>query len=52
MFSVLPSIDPKVSSVAPGFRALSIAVEAAPIINPRIAGQALEQACHSISAGG
>lgn len=51
MFSVLPSIDPKVSSVAPGFRALSIEVEAAPIINPRIAGQALEQACHSISAG-
>lgn len=51
MFSVLPSIDPKVSSVAPGFRALSITVEAAPIINPRIAGQALEQACHSISAG-
>ncbi|RJF57387.1 hypothetical protein D4100_00875 [Serratia inhibens] len=51
MFSVLPSIDPKVSSVAPGFRALSIAVEAAPITNPRIADQALKQACHSISAG-
>ena len=36
-------------SAAPGFRALSIAVEAAPIANAEIAEEALKQACASIT---
>jgi len=49
MFSVSPSIDPAIVSLAPGFRALSIAVEAAPIANAEIAEEALKQACASIT---
>lgn len=48
---VLPVLDPQIAEMAPGFRALSIAVEAAPITNPEIAGQALTRACASVVAG-
>lgn len=44
MLSVHPSIDPKIAELAPGFRAISVVVEAAPIINPGVAAQAMERA--------
>lgn len=49
MLSVLPSIDPKIASLAPGFRALSISVEASDIVNPDIAAEALSRACQSLT---
>lgn len=52
MFSVSPSIDPRIASLAPGFRALSLSVNAAPIVNPDVAGEALSRACQSLLAGG
>ncbi|MEW9900765.1 B3/4 domain-containing protein [Chitinivorax sp. PXF-14] len=52
MRSVLPSIDPHIASLAPGFRALSISVEAADIVNPGVGAEALSHACQSLSAGG
>ncbi len=51
MRSVLPSIDPHIASLAPGFRALSISVEAADIVNPGVGAEALGRACQSLSAG-
>lgn len=45
MFSVSPSIDPAISEIAPGFRALSVVVQAAPLIHPEVAEKALRQAC-------
>ncbi|QHM71259.1 B3/B4 domain-containing protein [Mixta intestinalis] len=50
MFSVSPSIDPAIARLAPGFRALSIVVQAAPIAHPEIAGEALRLACESVMA--
>lgn len=52
MLSVQPSIDPRVASLAPGFRALSISVEAAEIVNPGVATEALQQACQSLNTAG
>lgn len=52
MLSVVPSIDPAVAQLAPGFRALSIVVQAAPIIRPLVAGEALANACQTVTAGG
>jgi len=52
MLSVVPSIDPAVAQLAPGFRALSIVVQAAPITRPQIASEALARACQSVTAGG
>jgi len=52
MLSVVPSIDPAVAQLAPGFRALSIVVQAAPISRPLIAGEALANACQTVMAGG
>ena len=52
MRSVMPSIDPDIASLAPGFRALSISVEATPIVNPGVAADALRRACQSLTAGG
>ncbi|TWI48990.1 DNA/RNA-binding domain of Phe-tRNA-synthetase-like protein [Pseudomonas duriflava] len=52
MLSVSPSIDPSVASLAPGFRALSIVVEAAPMTHPHIAVDWLAQACRVVQAGG
>jgi len=48
---VLPVLDPQIAEIAPGFRALSIGVKAAPITNPAIAAQALKRACESVAAG-
>lgn len=48
MLSVDPSIDPAVFALAPGFRAMSIVVEAAPITRPDIAEAALQQACRQM----
>lgn len=52
MLSVLPLIDHAVAQLAPGFRALSIVVEAAPLTHPHVARQALDRACQSVLAGG
>ncbi|OKB65887.1 hypothetical protein BHU62_14630 [Serratia marcescens] len=48
MILVVPSIDPAVAALAPGFRALSISVTAAPMMNPGIGEQALAQACRRL----
>ncbi|SMF99076.1 B3/B4 domain-containing protein [Burkholderia singularis] len=52
MLCILPSVDPAIASLAPGFRALSISVEAAGVANPGIARDALSRACRSLAAGG
>ena len=51
MLAVTPHIAPDVCAIAPGFRALSITVEAAPIRHPEVAEQALERACARLLAG-
>lgn len=43
MRSVTPSIESAVSRTAPGFRALSIVVESAPVADPAVAEQALAE---------
>jgi DNA/RNA-binding domain of Phe-tRNA-synthetase-like protein len=48
MFSLQPSIDPAISELAPGFRALSIGVQATTIKNPKSAAEALDQACRAL----
>lgn len=48
MSLVTPSIDSRLAGIAPGFRALSILVEAAPIIYPEVAPAALAQACQQM----
>lgn len=48
MILVDPSIDPAVAALAPGFRALSITVAAAPITNPDVGALALAQACRAL----
>lgn len=48
MLSVHPSIDPAIFTLAPGFRAMSIVVEAAPITRPEVASDALKSACHQV----
>ncbi|WKZ94904.1 B3/4 domain-containing protein (plasmid) [Chimaeribacter arupi] len=51
MFTVQPSIDPALAAIAPGFRALSITVEAAPLRHPEVADAALADACRAVTAG-
>lgn len=48
MQTVHPIISPEVIELAPGFRALSITVEAADITHPEVASDALSQACKSM----
>ena len=48
MSLVAPSIDSRLVGIAPGFRALSIQVEAAPITQPEVAPAALAQACQQM----
>ncbi len=48
MLSVHPSIDPAVFALAPGFRAMSIVVEAAPLTRPEVASEALKSACQQV----
>lgn len=52
MTPVSPSIDPRVLTLAPGFRAISIRVEAAELRHPEVASQVLQQACQKVCAGG
>jgi len=52
MLSVLPSIDRTVAELAPGFRALSIVVQAAPLTHPEVAQAVLDQACKAAREGG
>ncbi|WP_430318623.1 B3/B4 domain-containing protein [Pseudomonas nitroreducens] len=51
MHPVTPRIAPAIAAIAPGFRALSITVEAAPIRHPAVAEQALQRACAALLAG-
>ncbi|CAI0989170.1 B3/4 domain-containing protein [Serratia quinivorans] len=51
MFSVTPSINSDIANIAPGFRAISILVKAAPVIRPEVGEIALKQACERVSAG-
>lgn len=48
MRRVTPSIESAVSRLAPGFRALSIVVESAPVADPAVAEQALAEACLAV----
>ncbi|MFO2462451.1 B3/4 domain-containing protein [Pseudomonas sp. 15FMM2] len=48
MSSVRPLITSQIAVLAPGFRALSICVEAAPLINPDFAQKALADACQAV----
>lgn len=50
MLTVTPSIDPAVAALAPGFRALSVVVEASALAHPESGAQALARACESVSA--
>lgn len=50
MVAVIPSIDPRVTALAPGFRALSITVQAAPVVNPQAGEAALALACQQVLA--
>ncbi len=51
MLKVSPSIAPDIYCIAPGFRALSIVVHAAPVMNPGIGEAALQDACRAVLAG-
>lgn len=51
MLSVHPSIDPRIAELTPGFRAVSVVVEAAPIVNPGVAAEAMERAYQVVEAG-
>ena len=48
MSLVTPSIAPRLTGIAPGFRALSILVKATPITQPDVASAALAQACQQV----
>ncbi|MGR4972643.1 B3/4 domain-containing protein [Pseudomonas sp. LARHCG127] len=52
MLSVLPLIDRAVAELVPGFRALSIVVQAAPLTHPEVAQAALDRACKAVREGG
>jgi len=51
MFVVEPSISTDITKLAPGFRALSISVTAAPVINAGIGEAALRKACENVITG-
>ncbi|MCI1029616.1 B3/4 domain-containing protein [Pantoea dispersa] len=48
MLTVFASISPEVYEIAPGFRALSISVQAAPVVNPHVGETALKAACEAV----
>ncbi|HBA7229989.1 B3/4 domain-containing protein [Escherichia coli] len=52
MFIVSPSISPGIYVLAPGFRALSISVQAAPVLDPLVGELALKAACKTVLEGG
>jgi len=51
MFIVTPSISEQIARIAPGFRALSICVQAAAVQHPQVGGRALQAACEAVLAG-
>ncbi|ELD0440785.1 B3/4 domain-containing protein [Escherichia coli] len=51
MFIVSPSIASEIYAIAPDFRALSISVQAAPVLNPQVGELVLKEACKSVLAG-
>jgi len=51
MPAVSPSISPEIYRIAPGFRALSIYVEAAPVADEQVGEVALREACAAVMAG-
>lgn len=51
MLSVQPSIDARLAALAPGFRAISISLQAAPLIHPQVGEEALIHACACVAAG-
>jgi len=51
MPAVFPSISPEIYRIAPGFRALSICVEAAPVADQRVGEVALREACEAVLSG-
>ena len=51
MPAVSPSISPEIYRIAPGFRALSICVKAAPVADERVGEVALREACEAALAG-
>lgn len=52
MSAVTPYIAPEITRLAPSFRALSISVENAQVIESSAATAALQRACQSLTAGG
>ncbi|VTP16506.1 B3/4 domain protein [Phytobacter ursingii] len=52
MLSIQPSIDAGLAHIAPQFRALSMLVEAAPLVHPQVGEAALTRACAEVMAGG
>ncbi|RQO78222.1 hypothetical protein DBR44_00265 [Aquitalea sp. FJL05] len=52
MSAFLPSISPEIATIAPGFRAVSIRVEAAALAAPEFGAQQLREACLFVQAGG
>lgn len=50
MFPVIPSIDPRLANLAPGFRALSISVRGAALIHPEVGAAALAHACQTFTS--
>lgn len=51
MLPVHPSISPEIAQLAPGFRALSISVIAAPVVNADVGEIALRRACKDVLDG-
>ncbi|MCA1176690.1 MULTISPECIES: B3/4 domain-containing protein [unclassified Pantoea] len=51
MFKAHPSISPDIALLAPGFRALSISVTTAPLINASYGEEALSRACEDVLNG-
>lgn len=51
MLKVLPSISPDIARIAPGFRALSIAVATAPVSDISVGEMALQEACRAVLDG-
>lgn len=51
MSSMLPSISPELVRIAPGFRALSINVIAAPVRDAQVGEIALKEACQAVLNG-
>lgn len=52
MSAFLPSISPEIAAIAPGFRAISLRVEAATLTVPELGAQQLQEACRFVQNGG